>query len=95
MPAFDPDLSLRQQIAEPTQKRFSDPGSSIFYYWDKEVFPGGSVVKNPPANAGDAGTILGLGRPSGGGNGNPLHILAWKIPWTEEPRGLYIDHRVA
>ena len=19
------------------------------------------------------------------GNGNPLHILAWKIPWTEEP----------
>ena len=28
VPAFDPDLSLRQQIAEPTQKRFSDPGSS-------------------------------------------------------------------
>ena len=26
------------------------------------VFPGGTVVKNPPANAGDAGSILGLGR---------------------------------
>ena len=28
-------------------------------------FPGGSVVKNPPANAGDAGLIPGLGRSSG------------------------------
>ena len=26
---------------------------------------------------------------SGEGNGNPLQILAWKIPWTEEPGGLY------
>ena len=24
----------------------------------------------------------------GEGNGNPLHILAWEIPWTEEPGGL-------
>ena len=29
-------------------------------------------VKNPPANAGDAGSIPGLGRPPGQGNGNPL-----------------------
>ena len=35
-------------------------------------FPGGSVVKNPPANAGDTGLIPGLGRFPGGGNGNPL-----------------------
>ena len=35
-------------------------------------FPGGSVVKNPPANAGDAGLIPGLGRSPGGGHGNPL-----------------------
>ena len=35
-------------------------------------FPGGSVVKNLPANAGDAGLILGLGRFPGEGNGNPL-----------------------
>ena len=38
-------------------------------------FPGGSVVNNPPANAGDAGG-LGLSPGSGGspgeGNGNPL-----------------------
>ena len=35
-------------------------------------FPGGSVVKNPPANTGDMGSIPGLGRSPGGGNGNPL-----------------------
>ena len=35
-------------------------------------FPGGSVVKNPPANAGDLSLILGLGRSPGEGNGNPL-----------------------
>ena len=35
-------------------------------------FPGGSVVKNPPANAGDAGLIPGSGRLPGEGNGNPL-----------------------
>ena len=35
-------------------------------------FPGGSVVKNPPANAADAGSIPGLGRCPRVGNGNPL-----------------------
>ena len=38
-------------------------------------FPGGTVVKNLPANAGDIrdrGLIPGSGRSSGGGNGNPL-----------------------
>ena len=34
-------------------------------------FPCGSVVKNPPAKAGDIGSILGLGRSPGEGNGNP------------------------
>ena len=35
-------------------------------------FPGGSGVKNPPANAGDSGLIPGWGRSPGGGNGDPL-----------------------
>ena len=38
-------------------------------------FPSGSVVKNPSANAGDAGDIFlipGLERPPCGRNGNPL-----------------------
>ena len=34
--------------------------------------PGGSAVKNLPANAGDIDLILGLGRYPGEGNGNPL-----------------------
>ena len=53
-------------------------------------FPGGTVVENLFANAGDTGDlglIPGLGRAPGEGNGNPLSILAWKIPWTEEPGG--------
>ena len=35
-------------------------------------FPGGSVVKNPPANAGDVGSILGSGRFPREESGNPL-----------------------
>ena len=35
-------------------------------------FPGGSVVKNLPANAGDGGSVPGSGRSPGEGNGNPL-----------------------
>ena len=49
-------------------------------------FPGGTVFKNPSSNAEDVsnmGSICGLGRFSGGGNGNPLHYSAWEIPWTE------------
>ena len=45
-------------------------------------FPGGSVVKNSPANAGDArdmGSIPRLGRSPRGGNGNSS-ILAWENP---------------
>ena len=69
---------------------------SIYYFiFVIRGFPGGSVVKNLPANAGDirdTGLIPGLG-------GSPVeerspgmethsHILAWRIPWTEEPGGL-------
>ena len=37
-----------------------------------EDFPGGSVVKNPPAKVGNTSSISGLGRSTGEGNGNPL-----------------------
>ena len=46
------------------------------------------VVKNLPANVGDlrdVSSIPGTGRPPGEGNGNHSSILAWRIPWTEEP----------
>ena len=57
--------------------------------------PGGSVVKNPPANAGDSGSIPGLVRSPGGGHGNPLQYscpenrtdrgtLAGYSPWSRK-----------
>ena len=51
-------------------------------------FLGGSMVKNPPANAGNAGSIPGSERPLGEGNGNPLQYsclrntmnrVAWRV----------------
>ena len=46
-------------------------------------FPGGSVVENPPANAGDdrdMGLIPGSGRSPGGGDGNPLQSSCLQNP---------------
>ena len=48
-------------------------------------FPGGSVVKNLPTNAGDMGLIPGLGRAPGEENDNPLQYSCLEIPWTDEP----------
>ena len=52
---------------------------------------GGAVVKCPPANAGDTrdtGSIPGLARSPGVGNGNSLQYSFLEIPWTEKPGGL-------
>ena len=38
---------------------------------ERERLPGGSVQKNPPANAGNTASIPGSGRSPGEGNGNP------------------------
>ena len=49
------------------------------------------VVKNPPANAGDVrdmGSILGREDPLEEDMAPHSSILAWRIPWTEEPGGL-------
>ena len=51
-------------------------------------FPGGSVVKNLPADAGDVGLISGLGRCPGEGKGSPLQYPCLGNPWTAEPGGL-------
>ena len=53
-------------------------------------FPRDSVVKNLPANAGDAedvGLIPGLGRSPKEEMATHSRILAWKMPCTEEPGG--------
>ena len=46
------------------------------------------MVKNPSANAGDAGLYLGQEDPLEEGMATHSSILVWKIPWTEEPRWL-------
>ena len=51
-------------------------------------FSGDSMVKNPPANAGDVGSIPGSGRSPGGGNVNPLQYSCLGNPTEEEPGGL-------
>ena len=48
-------------------------------------FPGGSLVKNPP---GDTSSVPGSGRSPGKEMATHSSILAWEIPWTEEPGGL-------
>ena len=48
-------------------------------------YPVGSVMKNPPANAGDPGSTAGLGRSPENGNGNPLQYSCLGVPWTEKP----------
>ena len=47
----------------------------LFIKWVCLGFPGGSMVKNLPANAGNESSILGSGRSPGEGNGNPLHYI--------------------
>ena len=54
-------------------------------------FLGGSVIKNPSANAGDGKTqVQSLGGEDPLEEEMPAYsgILAWRIPWREEPGGL-------
>ena len=56
--------------------------SNLTHYWG---FPGTSAGKESACNAGDLGSIPGLGRSPGEGNVTHSSTLAWKIPGTEEP----------
>ena len=52
-------------------------------------FPGGSVSKESACNVGDLGSIPGLGRSPGGGQGNPSQYSCLEnVPRTEESGGL-------
>ena len=54
-------------------------------YWASLV---AQTVKNSASNTGDLGSVPGLGRSLGEGNGNPLQYSCPENPWTEEPGGL-------
>ena len=47
------------------------------------------VVKNLPASARDVGSIPGMERSLGGGQGSHSSIFPWEIPRTEQPGGLW------
>ena len=60
-------------------------------YASNKGSPGGTVVKNPPANARDTrdtDSSPGSGGSPEGEHGNPLQYSCPRIPWTEEPGGL-------
>ena len=66
---FGQQFCIRVLLRNRTKRIDVCVGVYIYIYLG---FPDGSVVKNPPANAGDAGLIPGLGRSPGEENGNPL-----------------------
>ena len=51
----------------------------------RDLFPDGSAVKDPPANAGAEGLIPGSGRPPGGEHGNPLQYSCLEYPMDGGP----------
>ena len=61
-----------------------------------EGFPGGSVIKNPPANAGEVGSISGSGRSPGEGNGNPCQSSCLGKSHGQRSQGLQgVGHNLA
>ena len=58
------------------------------------AFPGVSNGTESSCSTGDLGSILGLGRSPEKGMATYSSILAWRIPWTEEPGQRVIGHAV-
>ena len=50
-------------------------------------FPSGSDGKESACNTGDLDSVPGSGRSPGEGHGDHSRILAWRMPWREEPGG--------
>ena len=86
-------LTLLSGIPTLTLRRFAVPPNSVFWLFKSvrfQVFCLASLValmvKNPPANAGDPGSeTLGWEDLLEKGMAPHSSILAWRIPWTEEP----------
>ena len=70
----------------PLSNRAQSVNWGLYYEND---FPGGSVVNNPPASAGDGGSIPGLERCPGEGNGNPLQRSCLGNPHGQRSLGDY------
>ena len=64
--------------------RWGESSCRLFTMAFTEGFPGGSVIKNPPADAGDARDTASIP----GSERSRSSILTWEIPWTNKPGGL-------
>ena len=84
--------SVMSDLYDPMD--YSLPGSSVCGLLQARtlewgLFPGGSDGKESSCNVVDLGSIPGLGRSLEKGTANHYSILAWGIPWTDEPGKLY------
>ena len=82
------DVSFSEPLQLPTALTTSTASylcKFIFYIIKVEGFPGGSDGKESTFNARDLDLIPGLGRSLEKGVAIHSSILAWRIPWTEEP----------
>ena len=85
-PTFCPALCLGRLTCVGCFHRLVLGSGLIWPTGDPELgFPSDSVVKHPPANAGDAGSVPGPGRSPEGETATHASILAWRVPWTEKP----------
>ena len=83
----------------PYPKHFHNQNTIRFPTVRKVNFLDSSVIKNPPANAGDMSSIPVLGGSPGGGNGNPLQYSCWDNPmdrgaWQSTLHGVKQRHFV-
>ena len=77
-----PECLLGQAETMGQQKNLNRIG------WAPPCSPGGSDCKASACNAGDPGSIPGSGRSLEKEMATNSSILAWRIPWIEEPGGL-------
>ena len=89
---FSYSLALASQSPDPdTIPSHLAPEASVYPLpLLQHGFPGGTVVENPPADAGDAGdadSIPGSGRFPGGENGHPLQYACLENPMDRESHG--------
>ena len=89
---FPTEIKLKSLTSPALAGRFSTISATYHAY---QGFPGGSVVKESACNAGDLGSIPGLGGSLGEGNGNLLQYSCLENSMEEKPGRLYIVHGVA
>ena len=77
------ESDMTKEMWQAPAHRYCPPRSFSCSY--TASFPGGSDRKESSCNAGDPGLIPGLGRSPGEGKATQSSILAWRIPWTEDP----------